>query len=138
MKTQKMVRREPINKELKDGKTAEIIMVFLGLLLETISILKPKMLFYCDLHLPSCQEWQREIVGNSKPSMLYIYVCVCVCVCVCDKGWSGCINFYHCIDYHHLWMSWSCYLKPEWNLGGTLLKLRCCQTQDKLSYECIM
>jgi hypothetical protein len=28
---------------LKDGKTAENIMVFLGFFLETISILKPKM-----------------------------------------------------------------------------------------------
>ncbi len=43
MKAQKMVRIEPINKELKDGKTAENIMVFLGFFLETISILKPKM-----------------------------------------------------------------------------------------------
>jgi hypothetical protein len=38
MKTQKVVRIEPINKELKDGKTAEINMVLLGLLLETITI----------------------------------------------------------------------------------------------------
>jgi len=38
MKAQKTVRIEPINKELKDGKTAENIMVFLGLFLETISI----------------------------------------------------------------------------------------------------
>jgi hypothetical protein len=45
MKTQKMIRIEPINKELKDGKTSEIIMVFLGLFLEIISILKSEMLF---------------------------------------------------------------------------------------------
>jgi hypothetical protein len=38
MKTQKVVRIEPINKELKDGKTAESNMVLLGLLLETITI----------------------------------------------------------------------------------------------------
>jgi hypothetical protein len=33
MKTQKMVMIEPMNKELTDGKTAEIIMFFLGLFL---------------------------------------------------------------------------------------------------------
>jgi hypothetical protein len=28
-------------------------------------------------------------------------------------------------------MCLSCYLKSEWNLGGTLLEPRCCQTQNK-------